>query len=139
MTIINKYKCDICENEYDTIGECNACENKGVLSPQYKVGDTVYLVHHYPRDPKKPFGKREITKILMDNTHVPLYVFDKYFQIGKDTFVGHEREWVDVDESFREATENDFFRIGDKPFDLGIVISEETIDNADLTKRIGMY
>lgn len=106
-----------------------------VKSSKYKIGDEVYLLQRYPDKSKKPFVKRTITNVLLDDNGNYSYVLDDCVQVGKDYFVGHykietfEDEILGSSSNYAPAKDLHFSKMGEYESINNVFLTLETIDN----------
>lgn len=115
MIHVTKYQCEICQTIHDTEAEARNCEARGVTTPRFAVGETVYALHRYPPDKTRQFGIRTIIAMVTENRHSPDYVFNEAIQTGKETWIGSMPSAWDNEYGFKPANEydNHLFKLGD--------------------------
>lgn len=85
VSVISKYKCDICNRVYNTLEEANKCEEKGYTeTPSFSVGDTYNFVisFNHGQYGEPDYEGIEIVKIVdIIHSHKVIYhcnIYDEY-------------------------------------------------------------
>lgn len=127
-----RYQCDICGRNYDSQEECQKCEDKGLATPKYKVGDFVYIVLRYAKEKGRPFHKSKI-EFVENSGHGVYYGLDENVEVGKGYTIGDgDLMW---DESSGPATEDYMCSYGEEKQVFNnwdsckMIANEETTEN----------
>lgn len=131
MTIIQKYKCDICHTEYEKKEDALCCENQGIKPPKAKIGDTVFVWFKYRDNPLKPFCKRIITEVITAFQHEAEYAFDKSVCVAGGTYIGSDSCYMRFGETL--ASEDQFYLLGEvlNVFDTNFKDKKMSLDFVD--------